>query len=63
MRKTLIAIAIGLTALATAACGGSGTGSDVSQEPLESMDTIESMDPALESPSDMMLPSDSPASS
>ena len=65
MRKTLIAIAIGLTALATAACGGSGSGSgsDVSQEPLESVDTLESMDPALESPSDMMLPSESPASS
>jgi ABC-type glycerol-3-phosphate transport system substrate-binding protein len=65
MRKTLIAIAIGLTALATAACGGSGSGtdSDVSQEPLASDPALQSMDPALESPSDMLLPSDSPASS
>ena len=55
MRKTLIAIAIGLTALAAAACGGSGatTGTDSSAAPLESA-----------SPSDMLAsPSESPAAS
>ena len=38
MRKTLIAIALGLTALAAAACGntGSSAGTDTSAAPLES---------------------------
>jgi len=55
MRKTLIAIALGLTALAAAACGGSGatTSTGGSAAPLESA-----------SPSDMLVsPSASPASS
>lgn len=61
MRKTLIAIALGLTALAAAACGNSGssagTDTGASAAPLESTDT-------LASPSDMLeSPSESPASS
>jgi hypothetical protein len=66
MRKTMIAIALGLTALAAAACGNSGTDGSPGLEttaplesmPLESVGT-ESMDP-LASPSDML---ESPASS
>jgi ABC-type glycerol-3-phosphate transport system substrate-binding protein len=53
MRKTLIAIALGLTALAAAACGNSGasTGTDTSAAPLESTDVLASPSEMLESPS------------
>ncbi|HET7831108.1 MAG TPA: hypothetical protein VFL03_16260 [Candidatus Limnocylindrales bacterium] len=57
MRKTLIAIVLGLTALAAAACGNSGSGSSAGT------DTGASAAP-LESPSDMLeSPSESAASS
>jgi len=61
MRKTMIAIALGLTALVAAACGNSGSsaGTGASAAPLEST-------PVLVSPSasDMLAsPSESPASS
>ena len=61
MRKTLIAIALGATALIAAACGGSGTSSTpgVSAAPLEST-PVESIGA---SPSMEVLPSESPASS
>ena len=63
MRKTLIAIALGLTALAGAACGGSGSGTGTgSSAPLESAPTLASPSGGLESPSEM-APSGSPASS
>ena len=54
MRKTLIAIAIGLTALAAAACGNSGatTAPDASAAPLESTEVLESPSEMLESPSE-----------
>ena len=54
MRKTLIAIALGLTALAAAACGNSGatTAPDASAAPLESTDMLESPSEMLESPSE-----------
>ena len=59
MRKTLIAIVLGLTALAAAACGNSGssTSTDASAAPLESTDVLASPSEMLESPSE------SPASS
>ena len=67
MRKTLIAITLGLTALAAAACGNSGAGSSPDNSVLpgdsvESMTPIESALPSdmLESPSDML---ESPAAS
>lgn len=63
MRKTLIAIALGLTALAAAACGGSSTGTTAPLESVAPMESTDTSSPALESPSDMVLPSDSPASS
>jgi hypothetical protein len=54
MRKTLIAIVLGLTALSAAACGNSGTspsvGTSVSAAPLESVGA---------SPSEMASPSPS----
>ncbi len=54
MRKTLIAIALGLTALAAAACGGTGatTAPDASAAPLESTEVLESPSEMLESPSE-----------
>ena len=61
MRKTLIAIALGATAL-FAACGGGSSSPAVngaSEAPLEST-PVES---PSESPSEMVSPSDSPASS
>jgi ABC-type glycerol-3-phosphate transport system substrate-binding protein len=68
MRKTLIAIAIGVTALAVAACGNSGSGSSsgtsgggASSAPLESTAPLDSGSGTLESPSDML--SASPSSS
>ena len=61
MRKILIAIAIGATALVAAACGPSSGTAGTSAAPLES--TAPSMSTApLESPSQAM-PSESPASS
>ncbi|MEO5966158.1 MAG: hypothetical protein ABIR11_11885 [Candidatus Limnocylindrales bacterium] len=50
MRKTMIAIAIGLTALAAAACGNGGS----STAPLESVAPVASPSDMLESPSDML---------
>jgi hypothetical protein len=60
MRKTLIAIALGATAL-FAACGGGSSSPSVgaSAAPLESAPVVS---PAA-SPSDMASPSGSPASS
>lgn len=65
MKKLLLALTLGVTALAAAACGGTGSGATTG--PLESTDMLESAAPLestdmLESPS-MELPSDSPASS
>jgi ABC-type glycerol-3-phosphate transport system substrate-binding protein len=60
MRKTLIAITIGLTALAAAACGNSGTGASPDSSVLPG-DSVESMAPVESAlPSDML---ESPAAS
>lgn len=64
MRKTLIAITLGLTALAAAACNNGG--STTSTTKPASMAPIESAQPSdmLASPSDMLTaPSESPAAS
>jgi ABC-type glycerol-3-phosphate transport system substrate-binding protein len=65
MRKTLIAIVLGLTALAAAACGNSGSGSSAGTDTGASAAPLESASEApLESPSDMLeSPSESAASS
>lgn len=67
MRKTLLAITLGLTALAVAACGDTGASSSPDNSFLpgasvESVTPIESAMPSdmLESPSDML---ESPAAS
>lgn len=65
MRKTLVAITLGLAALTAAACNGGGTTSSPSVVPgdsVESMAPVESALPSdmLESPSDSL---ESPASS
>jgi hypothetical protein len=65
MRKTMIAIAIGLTALVAAACNdGGGTGGSA---PLDTMAPLESVGPlesdALESMDPLASPLESPASS
>ena len=56
MRKTLIAITLGLTALAAAACGNTGASAGAeSVAPLESpSEMLESPSDALESPSDAL---------
>jgi ABC-type glycerol-3-phosphate transport system substrate-binding protein len=53
MRKTLLALALGLTALAAAACGGS-SGSPAASDILQSVAPIES-------PSESMAPVESPS--
>lgn len=66
MRKTLIAIAIGLTALAAAACNN-GSGTVDSTSPLDTMAPLESVGPlesdGLESMDPLASPLESPASS
>lgn len=63
MRKTIIAIALGLTAIAAAACNTPGNSVDsiapLESVGLESLEPLESVDP-LASPSDAL---ESPASS
>lgn len=56
MRKTMIAIAVGLTAVVAAACGGSGASSSPgTMAPVESpSDVLGSPSDMLESPSDML---------
>lgn len=70
MRKTLIAITLGLTALAAAACNNGGTTSSASPSmaPVESTmpsDTLASPSDMLASPSDMLASpaAESPAAS
>lgn len=64
MRKTLLAIVLGLTAIGAAACGGANDGTDTfaptDDGMTESLAPIESPADGLESPSDML---ESPASS
>jgi hypothetical protein len=54
MRKTIIAISLGLTAFTVAACGGAGS----SSAPLESPTLA-----PIESPAESMAPIESPAES
>jgi hypothetical protein len=65
MRKTMIAIAIGLTALAAAACNNDG--GTVDSSPLDTMAPLESIGPlesdGLESMDPLESPLESPASS
>jgi ABC-type glycerol-3-phosphate transport system substrate-binding protein len=66
MRKTIIAIAFAATALVAAACGnnGSSSGTGATAAPLESAPIVSpSAGSGGASPSDLLSPSASPASS
>jgi ABC-type glycerol-3-phosphate transport system substrate-binding protein len=58
MRKTLLALALGLMTLVAAACGGTDTGSPGASDILESVAPVESPSDMVESPS-----AESPAAS